>query len=363
MDELFRQFSYESIRALNEKHGVYLLEKDGRNFVGKILTVYNTDVYRYLKNNFIKNTPKIIEYQELTINEQNVLLVVEEYIEGLTLSDRLSEGTISEDETIRIIQELLVIVEHFHQAVPPIIHRDIKPSNIILDENGKVHLLDMNAAKRQDESQYQDTQLIGTAGYAAPEQYGFSASDVRTDIYSIGVLMNVMLTGKFPIEKSYDGKLGEIISKCTKLEPSERYQNTKELFYELINFEKTRDVRKEQKHKTKEKFIRGLPPGFRKLNPLSIVLSSMGYVFIFAIGLSMEIIDSKSMAETWCGRISFIVSCLVVILFSANYLNILDTLRIKKIKNIFLRIIVIAAIDFLAVFIVVILSQAIQSFF
>ena len=77
----------------------------------------------------------------------------------------------------------------------------------------------------------------------------------------------------------------------------------------------------------------------------------------------MEIVDSKSMVETWCGRISFIVSCLVVILFSGNYLNILDTLHIKNIKNIVVRIILIAVIDFLAVFVVVILSQAIQSFF
>lgn len=363
MDGLFRQFSYENIRALNENHGVYLLEKDGEHFVGKILTVYNTDVYKYLKNNFIKNTPKIIEYHELTINEQNVLVVIEEYIEGQTLSDRLSKETISEDETLRIIQELLVIVEHFHQAVPPIIHRDIKPSNIILDENGKVHLLDMNAAKRQNESQYRDTQLIGTAGYAAPEQYGFSASDVRTDIYSIGVLMNVMLTGKFPIEKIYDGELGKIINKCTKLEPDERYQSAKELIFRLIDFEKTKDVQKIQNPKKEEKFIRGLPPGYRKLNPISIVFSTIGYAFMFAIGFSLEVQNSNSMVETWFSRISFMIACIVVILFSADYLDIQKKLHIKDIKNIFLRIILIVLIDCFAIFMVALIAVILEGFF
>lgn len=358
MEKIFEQFSYITLSALNEKHGVYLIQKNGENFVGKILTVYNVEVYEYLKNHLINNTPRIIEYFEQEINEQKVLLVVEEYIEGNDLSEILAKGVLDESEVIRIIKELLLIVERFHQAVPPIIHRDIKPSNIIINKNGKVNLLDMNAAKRQDKNQYQDTRLIGTAGYAAPEQYGFSASDVRTDIYSIGVLMNVMLTGKFPVERSYEGELGEIISKCTKLEPNERYQNTKELLLKLIGYEKTRKNIKPKK--TKKKFYRALPPGFRKLNPVSIIFSTLGYAFMFAIGFSMEVTNSSGMIETWCSKISFMLSCIAVILFSANYLEIQNKLHITDIKNIVLRIIVIILIDCFLIFLIVLLSIIIR---
>ncbi len=354
MTEIFEQFSYITLSALNEKHGVYLLKKGEGLFVGKILTVYNVEVYEYLKNHLINNTPKIIEYFEQEINEQKVLLVVEEYIEGQDLCQKLAEGVLDEEETIRIIKELLLIVECFHQAVPPIIHRDIKPSNIIISENGKVNLLDMNAAKRQDENKYQDTQLIGTAGYAAPEQYGFSASDIRTDIYSIGVLMNVMLTGKFPGEKSYVGELGEIISKCTKLEPNERYQNTKELLLKLIGYEKTRKNIKPEK--TKRKFYKWLPPGFRKLNPVSIIFSTIGYALIFALGFTMEVTNSSGMIETWSSRISFMLSCIAVILFSANYLDIQKKLHVTDIKNVVLRIILIILIDCFLIFLIVLLS-------
>ncbi len=358
MSKIFEQFSYEYVEALNAKHGVYLLKKDEKLFVGKILTVYNIDIYKYLKEHSINNTPKIIEYYEQEINEQKVLVVIEEYIEGQDLSEKLVEGVIDENDTIRIVKELLVIVERFHQATPPIIHRDIKPSNIIINDNGEVNLLDMNAAKRQDENQYRDTQLIGTAGYAAPEQYGFSASDIRTDIYSIGVLMNVMLTGKFPVEKIYDGELGEIISKCTKLEPNERYQNTKELLLKLIGYEKTRKNIKPEK--PKRKFYRALPPGFRKLNPVSIIFSTLGYALMFAVGFTMEVTNSSGMIETWFSRISFMLSCIVVILFSANYLDVQKKLHIKDIKNIVLRIILIILIDCFLIFLIVLLAVIIR---
>ncbi len=356
MTEIFEQFSYEYVEALNEKHGVYLLEKEKKLFVGKILTVYNVEVYQYLKNHSINNTPKIIEYYEQEINGQKVLIVIEEYIEGQDLNKKLEEGVLGENETIKIIKELLLIVERFHQAAPPIIHRDIKPSNIIINSNGKVNLLDMNAAKRQDENQYQDTQLIGTAGYAAPEQYGFSASDIRTDIYSIGVLMNVMLTGKFPIEKTYEGRLGEIISKCTKLEPSGRYQNTKELLFELIGYEKINKVQKTKEKEKEKKFYKGLPPGFRKLNPVSIIFSTIGYALIFALGFTMEVTNSSGMIETWLSRISFMLSCIAVILFSANYLDIQKKLHVTDTKNVVLRIILIILIDFFLIFLIVLLS-------
>ena len=78
---------------------------------------------------------------------------------------------------------------------PPIVHRDIKPSNIILTEDGRIVLIDLNAARLNDKNRSHDTQLIGTAGFAAPEQYGFAASSPRADLYAAGILMRVLLTG------------------------------------------------------------------------------------------------------------------------------------------------------------------------
>ncbi|MCI6594068.1 MAG: hypothetical protein MSJ87_02280 [Firmicutes bacterium] len=78
---------------------------------------------------------------------------------------------------------------------PPIVHRDIKPSNIILTEDGRIVLIDLNAARLDDKNRSHDTQLIGTAGFAAPEQYGFAASSPRADLYAAGILMRVLLTG------------------------------------------------------------------------------------------------------------------------------------------------------------------------
>ena len=110
---------------------------------------------------------------------------------------------------------------------PPIIHRDIKASNIIISQEGTVTLLDMDAAKWYRDQSDRDTKLIGTYGYAAPEQYGFGASDERTDIYSIGVLLNVTLTGCLPSQKMAEGRIGAVIEKCVKLDPKERYASVK----------------------------------------------------------------------------------------------------------------------------------------
>ena len=116
-----------------------------------------------------------------------------------------------------------------HNASPSIIHRDIKPENIIIAPNNKVYLIDFNAAKRFNPDKNYDTVLMETVEYAAPEQFGFSPSDIQTDIYALGVLLNVMLTGCFPREKLYDGKLSTVILKCISIDPSKRFRSVTRL--------------------------------------------------------------------------------------------------------------------------------------
>ena len=78
-----------------------------------------------------------------------------------------------------------------------------------------------------------DTQILGTTGFAAPEQYGLSQSDVRTDIYALGVLINVMLTGEHPSRNLAKGRMGRIVDRCTHVNPQRRYKNVLRLMEAL----------------------------------------------------------------------------------------------------------------------------------
>ena len=84
-------------------------------------------------------------------------------------------------------------------------------------------------AARKISSAGKDTVVMGTVGYASPEQLGVAQSDARTDIYAVGVLLNVMITGKHPSEKLAKGKAGRIVRKCTSVNPDERYQTAEKL--------------------------------------------------------------------------------------------------------------------------------------
>ncbi len=186
--------SYKEIAVLNAEHGVTLVQDttSGIVYVKKILTIYNAEVYLTLKNHPVPGIPEIIEM----IEEDDRLIVIEEYIGGQTLRAILDNGNLfPEEEAVRIVEQVCVIVNDLHSADPPIIHRDIKPSNIICTPDGSIRLLDMNAARKVVTGKSEDTQLIGTVGYAAPEQFGFGASTVQTDIYAIGVLLCELMTG------------------------------------------------------------------------------------------------------------------------------------------------------------------------
>lgn len=104
------------------------------------------------------------------------------------------------------------------------VHRDIKPENVIV-RGGDAVLIDFDAARLHKPEHEADTQILGTTGFAAPEQYGLSQSDIRTDIYSLGVLINVMLTGQHPSKKLAEGKMGRVVERCTRVNPQRRFQN------------------------------------------------------------------------------------------------------------------------------------------
>ena len=114
-----------------------------------------------------------------------------------------------------------------------IIHRDIKPANVIVKSDGHATLIDLSIATLLSVQKGNDTQNLGTIGYAAPEQFGLSQSRPETDIYALGIMMNIMLTGVHPTIEIPKGKIGKIIKKCTAISIGERYKNIEELKKDL----------------------------------------------------------------------------------------------------------------------------------
>ena len=100
----------------------------------------------------------------------------------------------------------------------------MKPDNVILRGSEAV-LIDFDASRIHKTAISEDTEILGTTGFAAPEQYGLSQSDGRADIYALGVLLNIMLTGEHPSRKLAGGRMGRIVQRCTMVNPEKRYKN------------------------------------------------------------------------------------------------------------------------------------------
>ena len=330
---------YQPIAALNEEHGVLLVQhtETKRVFVRKTLTVYDADLFRFLKDHPIPHTPRIYE----VIEDDNALIVIEEYVDGTSLKDFLAlRGTLTEAEAVHITKQICRILGSFEKIIPPIVHRDIKPSNIILSDAMEVTLLDMDAAKWQNSAQPQDTVLLGTHGYAAPEQYGFGASDVRTDIYAVGVLLNVMLTGDFPQIRKVPGYLGEIVANCTELDASRRYASAEQLL---------RDVSEGPEFDAEGKALPDTRlPGFRGTKGGTKFAAFVGYALLVWCCMNLNSGDSRAML--WANRIDAFCLFMSIILFSGNYMGIWNLLHIDRIRSKWLKILAVVIADFLIAF-------------
>ena len=109
---------------------------------------------------------------------------------------------------------------------------DVKPENVILRGDQAI-LIDFDASRVVKSEKKEDTQVLGTTGYAPPEQYGMAQTGPQSDIYALGVMMNVMLTGLHPSNKLAAGHLGRVIQRCTQISPGRRYKNVLRLIEDL----------------------------------------------------------------------------------------------------------------------------------
>ena len=179
--------------------------------------------------------------------------LVMDFVPGETLKDlidRYPDKRLPINEALHIIQQLCNVLDYLHNQTPPVIFRDLKPSNVMVTPRQEVKLIDFGIARFFKQGKKSDTTNLGTPGFAAPEQYGGAGqSDARTDIYSLGVLINQMITGydpssapsPFPMPDSrsllptISPHIAQVISRSTQLQPQLRYNNITELQQSLFH--------------------------------------------------------------------------------------------------------------------------------
>lgn len=218
-DTIASQFDHIQFLKQSDRGSVSLLRhKDtGTRFV--LRAFYgNGEVYHKLLHIACPHLPQIMEVAE----KDGQVLVLEEYIEGDSLDFLLQGCTLPPAKTRDIMLQICKALWVLHCLGA--VHRDIKPENILI-RGDQVVLIDFDASRLIKPENTEDTQVLGTTGYAAPEQYGITQTDCRADIYSMGVLLNVMLTGKHPTQQTAPGKMGRIVQRCTMTNPRKRYRH------------------------------------------------------------------------------------------------------------------------------------------
>lgn len=213
---------------------LYRHKKTGKNIVVHINNVVDSgvcDVYNILKMIRHRHIIQVLDVYK----SDGKLVVIEEYIDGITLENLLrndADGTFTTMKPLGVKRILLQLCDGlFALHSIGIIHRDINPNNIMITNNGIVKIIDFDISKLYKSGDAKDRIIRGTVGYAPYEQYNIKATDERTDIFSIGVLANKLLTGVHPAVKMYrKGKLGRLIEKCTDISPNKRFRSADELF-------------------------------------------------------------------------------------------------------------------------------------
>ena len=361
LEEESRLSFYRELTVLDEKKNIVLVQ-DRRNSelcVKKTLDIYSRDVYEQLASVRIEGVPAVKE----CVADDGKLIVVEEYVQGRSLKQVLDEhGLLNEEQAYEIAVQLVDILVRLHQLEPAIVHRDIKPSNIIIEKNGHVNLIDFNAARHVNADKNEDTRMLGTVYFAAPEQFGFGQSDERTDIYGLGVTINYIMTGDKPGAGIAECIFSDILKKCLMVDAKDRYQSAEELrgVLDMLNYSIVQDNRKKaetafgkdntvsvvrtyrnirdiivkmyRKYQKRNYDIdtswrRYLLPGFRRLNVVYCLIALVWYAVIVWMTITFAVTDSKTGIPVTGGELTMYKIAVFVLLFGmtmwfGNYLNI-----------------------------------------
>ncbi len=309
---------YRVINIIKEtnykKVSTIFFDDDNFMYLKEFQKPYKKEIYQK-----IKDFPHPFITEIIEISEIEDLKIVEKHFNGKNLSEIRS---FDKQEVKTIFKQLIKAIKHLHSFDPPIIHRDIKPENILYNGE-KICLIDFDISRESNQNT-KDTLILGTVGYAAPEQYGFTQSDIRTDIYSMGILLNYLTSNKEKPIKKYK----RIIKVATSMDPEMRYQNinqlemafnTNGLIYDLLQI-----------------------PGFRKKNPISMILALM-YLGFAIYGFFATLLEKNVDFMYRFNGYNVVLVLIATYLVFGNYMNCLNRLfrtnRISFITRIIMGVI------------------------
>ncbi|MDY7100454.1 MAG: protein kinase [Actinomycetota bacterium] len=213
----------------------------------------------------LANDPNIVSIYD-TVSDGGVEAIVMELVHGITLRERLDQGSLSAQESVDIVAQVCSALTSAHAA--GLVHRDVKPANILLGEDERVMVTDFGIAKGSDVTHLtREGTMLGTAKYVAPEQVEGGTIDVRTDIYSLGVVLYECLCGRPPFDGDSDlstalarlnseplrprqirpqitRALEAVVQRAMARDPDDRYASAEELRLDLLgaSLEKDRSV-------------------------------------------------------------------------------------------------------------------------
>lgn len=208
------------------------------------------------------------------------VFVVMDYVEGTALGKALRQRGVpfSQDEVVGWGIQLCDVLYYLHNLEPPIVYRDMKPANVILREDGTVKLIDFGIATEGGRCVRGSADVVGTPGYAAPEQMGVPGSynllDGRADVYALGMTLYSLVTGDVPKRPHAEGGsktsfapkpirewnrglsegLERVICKATNTDPMRRYANMSQMRYDLEHYEQLTDQWMESQRKKIRRF-------------------------------------------------------------------------------------------------------------
>lgn len=199
-------------------------EKDGRRFILKLCLPEERPVYDRLMSLRNENIAGIYGY---TMYEGRPY-VVREFVNGLSIGEYiLTYGTLDGERIKHLAKGICNGLTAIHSL--GIVHRDITPENIIIDEHFNAKIIDFGISRLYESGKAKDTQVLGTVGYAAPEQFGFRQTTAKADIYALGALINYMAEGELPIDRLTTGKYRPIVLRCTQMDDRKRYRSVEEV--------------------------------------------------------------------------------------------------------------------------------------
>lgn len=321
---------YSVIMRLGHRSDAVLLREltSDRLVVRRTAGESQAQVYRILKEVKAPHVPEVYSVVDIGNGQYEIL---EEYIEGCTLEELLeedgqvsgqvggkpagrAEGRFDLPTASAYVTQLCEALQKLHRA--GLVHRDIKPGNIIIAPSGDLYLIDFDIARIRKPGADSDTEILGTQGYAAPEQFGFHQTGAQADIYSAGVLLNKLLTGKLPNECFAKGPAAHIIRCCLQMDTARRYRSAGALKRALRPY-------LPKGHPQSLRFLRRIP-GFRSFTGWKMALAGVYYVF-FLLSVVLAIWDLSAL------ELPVRVSAAIVYLYYLFlYFFLFDVLRIRS---------------------------------